>query len=224
MSAPEPAVERKGCVPDLLETAVVVVVRTANAAGMNALAEALIRGGVRHMEITTTVPAALDCIASVQAEAGDRIHVGAGTVLDVRTAKDAIRAGARFIVSPVIDPAIVDAAKTQGVPVIPGCMTPTEILAALRLEVDCIKLFPGRVATPGFFADMLGPFPNARLMPTGNVDLATMPQYLRAGAVAVGVGKAIVDPAAFAHGEWDLIAARATDFVELARRTKGRRQ
>lgn len=224
MSAREPAAELQECVPDLLETAVVVVVRTASAAGMSSLAEALIRGGVKHMEITTTVPAALDCIASLQAEVGDRIHVGAGTVLDVRTAKDAIHAGARFIVSPVIDPAIVDAAKAQGVPVIPGCMTPTEILTALRLDVDCIKLFPGRVATPGFFADMRGPFPNARLMPTGNVDLTTMPQYLRSGAVAVGVGKAIVDPAAFAHGDWDLIAGMATDFVKLARRTKGRRE
>lgn len=205
---------------DLLDTAVVVVVRTSNAHGMRELAGALIAGGVRHMEITTTVPHALKVIADVIDAVGDRIHVGAGTVLDPATAQSAIQAGAKYLVSPILEPTIIEQGHQHGVPVIPGCLTPTEIAAALRWGADVIKLFPGRVATPGYFADVLGPLPGARLMPTGNVDRDTAGAYVRAGAVAVGVGKAIVDPEDFAGERWNEITHRAAAFVDVVHTAK----
>lgn len=207
-------------VADLLTTSVVVVVRTKSSTGMVELARALVDGGVRHIEITTTVPHALEAISTVADALGDEIHVGAGTVLDQTTARCAIQAGAGYLVSPILDRGVIEIGHQYGVPVIPGCMTPTEVATAMRWGADCIKLFPGRVATPGFFADILGPLPSARLMPTGNVDESTAPQYLAAGAVAVGVGKAIVAPDDFAAQNWRGITERAVRFTGLIRQAK----
>ncbi len=211
----------RSVVEDLLETSVVAVVRTDSSEGMVDLAEALVAGGVKHIEITTTVPHALDAIATVADAVGSKIHVGAGTVLDVVTARNALQAGASYLVSPILERGVIEMGHQYGVPVVPGCMTPTEVANALRLGADCIKLFPGRVATPGFFKDVLGPFPQAKLMPTGNVDEITAPQYLASGAIAVGVGKAIVDPVAFANKDWASITERARRFVGLLNDAKG---
>ncbi len=108
-----------------------------------------------------------------------------------------------------------------GVAVLPGCLTPTEIVAAWSAGADVIKLFPGRVATPGYFSDLKGPFPSIKLMPTGNVDRKTAPEYIKAGAVAVGVGKALVDPAALHAGDWAQIIENARDFRALVDEARG---
>ena len=208
-------------ISDLLDTSIAVVVRTSSSDGIVALASAIANGGVKHIEITTTVPNAIDSIRAISENVGDRIHVGAGTVLDSMTAVTAIRAGARFIVSPILEPTVIDTAHQYGVPVIPGCLTPTEVARALKLGADCIKLFPGQVATPAYFRDLLGPFPSARLMPTGNVNRTTAPQYLAAGAIAVGVGKSIVEPSAFAAGDWETITLNAVEFLQLLHSAKG---
>lgn len=211
---------RDATLDDLLQVGVVAVVRVDDASGLVGLAEALRDGGVVHTEITMTVPGALRAIEAAVSELGDEVHIGAGTVLDAVTARLAISAGASFVVAPTFDPEVVAMARRYGVAVVPGCLTPTEIIAAWSAGADVIKLFPGRVATPGYFSDLRGPFPQVRLMPTGNVDLETAAAYIKAGAVAVGVGKALVDGEALRDQRWSVIsenARRFRDVVEEAR-------
>lgn len=204
----------------LLETGVVAVVRTDRSDDLIDLARALSAGGVRLVEFTMTVPRALHVIEQASAELGGEVIVGAGTVLDPITARLAVAAGAGFIVGPSLDLGVIEVAHRYSVAVIPGCLTPTEIATAWSAGADVVKLFPGRVATPGYFADLRGPFPHIRLMPTGNVDLDTAPQYIAAGAVAVGVGKALVDAGALKARDWATITERARRFREVVDRAR----
>jgi 2-dehydro-3-deoxyphosphogluconate aldolase/(4S)-4-hydroxy-2-oxoglutarate aldolase len=205
----------------LQDTGVVAVVRIDQPAELTRLAQSLVAGGVRIVEITMTVPNALDAIETAVRELKGEAIIGAGTVLDVTTARQAISAGAGVVVSPTFSPEVVAVCRTYGVAVIPGCLTPNEILQAWSGGADVIKLFPGRVATPGYFSDLRGPFPTVKLIPTGNVDRNTAPEYIKAGAVAVGVGKALVDVAAMARGEWDTITQNARDFRALVDGARG---
>lgn len=211
------AVGRETVLHTLIETGVVAVVRVDDPTGMLDLARALSRGGVTMVEITMTVPGALKVIEATAAEFSGEVIVGAGTVLDPATATLAVSAGADYIVSPILDVAVVEAAHLAGAAAMPGCLTPTEIAGAWRAGADVVKLFPGRVATPGYFKDLKGPLPQVKLMPTGNVDLETAPQYIAAGAVAVGVGKALVDIDALRSQDWDTITRRAEAFCEVVR-------
>ena len=196
----------------MMATGVVAVVRVDEPDGLVRLAQALREGDVVHTEITMTVPGALAAIEATVREHGDEVFVGAGTVRDATAARLAISAGASFIVSPCLNPDVVEMAHRYGVMVAPGCLTPTEIDQACAAGADVIKLFPGRVATPGYFKDVLGPFPGVRLMPTGNVNLETAPEYIKAGAIGIGVGKALVDAAALREGRWSDITANAQRF------------
>jgi 2-dehydro-3-deoxyphosphogluconate aldolase/(4S)-4-hydroxy-2-oxoglutarate aldolase len=191
---------------------VVAVVRIDDPTGVVELARALGRGGVSMFEVTMTVPGALTAIETTVAEFGDEVIVGAGTVLDATTASMAVSAGASYIVSPILDVGVIETAHLRGAAAMPGCLTPTEIATAWRAGAEVVKLFPGRVATPGYFKDLKGPLPQVRMMPTGNVNLETAPQYIAAGAVAVGVGKALVDVEALRSGDWDTITERARAF------------
>lgn len=211
---------REATLSSMLETGVVAVVRVDEATGLVALAEALRSGGVVHTEITMTVPGALDAIESAVRELGDDAFVGAGTVLDAVTARLAINAGASFVVGPSLDLEVIAMAHRYGVMVVPGCLTPTEITQAWSAGADVVKLFPGRVATPGYFSDLRGPFPQVRLMPTGNVDLETTPEYIKAGAVAVGVGKALVDRTALKEQRWSVISENARRFREVVEQAR----
>jgi 2-dehydro-3-deoxyphosphogluconate aldolase/(4S)-4-hydroxy-2-oxoglutarate aldolase len=213
---------RDQVVQELVDTGVVAVVRTDKSAQLTTLARALLAGGVTIVEITMTVPNALGAIESAVRELGDEVIIGAGTVLDVATARLSMSAGAGVVVAPTFDPEVVKICRSYGVAVIPGCLTPTEIVSAWGAGADVVKLFPGRVATPGYFADLKGPFPSVKLMPTGNVDRQTAPEYIRAGAVAVGVGRALVDMSAVSRGDWAAITENARTFralVDEARRT-----
>lgn len=203
---------RESTLTSMLDTGVVAVVRVDAPTGLISLADALRTGGVVHTEITMTVPGALGAIETTVRELGDDVFIGAGTVLDATTARLAISAGASFIVGPTLDLEVIAMARRYGVMVVPGCLSPTEIIGAWTAGADVVKLFPGRVATPGYFADLRGPFPQVRLMPTGNVNLETTPEYIKAGAVAVGVGKALVDGAAFREERWGDITDNARRF------------
>lgn len=205
---------REATLDAVMRTGVVAVVRVDDATGLVPLAEALREGGVLHTEITMTVPGALAAIESAVGRLGDSAFVGAGTILDAVTARSAINAGASFIVGPSLDLEVIAMARRYGVMVVPGCLTPTEITQAWSAGADVVKLFPGRVATPGYFSDLRGPLPQVRLMPTGNVDLTTTPEYIKAGAVAVGVGKALVDKAALQDEQWRVITENARRFRE----------
>jgi 2-dehydro-3-deoxyphosphogluconate aldolase / (4S)-4-hydroxy-2-oxoglutarate aldolase len=205
----------------LEETGVVAVIRVESPENLAEVSRALSAGGVRLVEITMTVPGALGLIASVSASLGNTVFIGAGTVLDAATARMAILAGASFVVSPCFDAEVVAMCKLYGTPVMPGCMTPTEISQAWKAGADVVKIFPGRVGTPEFFQDIKGPFPQVRMMPTGNVDLVTTPKYIKAGAVAVGVGKALVDPRAMADHKYAEITENAVTFRRMVKEARG---
>jgi 2-dehydro-3-deoxyphosphogluconate aldolase/(4S)-4-hydroxy-2-oxoglutarate aldolase len=199
----------------LVETGVVAVIRVDDPTDLLEGARALGKGGVRLVEITMTVPGALEIVASASRQLGDEVFIGAGTVLDATTARMAILAGASFIVGPCFDRDMVDMCKLYDTAVMPGCITPTEIVTAWKAGADVVKIFPGRVGTPGYFQDLKGPLPHIRMMPTGNVDLKTAPEYIKAGAVAVGVGKALVDAAALKTRQFGAITENARTFIHI---------
>lgn len=201
----------------ITRTGVIAVVRMSTSENLVGAASALAAGGVDAIEVTMTTPGALEVISDATSALGHDVLIGAGTVLSADQARAAVRAGAHYLVAPTVDADVISIAHEAGAPVIAGALTPNEIELAMRLGADLIKLFPGRVATPGYFKDVLGPFPTARLLPTGNVDLTTAPEYIRAGAVAVGVGKALVDATAVSTADWQTLTDRAHAFVDVVR-------
>lgn len=188
---------------------VVAIIRMKQAAGVAAVVDALARGGVRALEITMTVPGAIDAIRSVSKSLPDGILLGAGTVLDAPTAREVIDAGARFVVAPVLDAETIVACHERDVAILPGCFTPTEMLRAWRLGADIIKVFPATSLGPGFVKDVRAPLPQLKLMPTGGVTPENAGEWIRAGAVAVGIGSALVDSKAVAAGDYGRIEAAA---------------
>ena len=200
---------------------VVAVVRLDDARRGKELALALAAGGVTSIEITMTVPNAVQLIEELVLTLPDEVLVGAGTVVDVAAANAVIKAGARFVVSPVFRPAVVEECKRYNVAVMPGCFTPTEILAAWDLGVDIVKVFPATALGPSFIKDIRGPMPKVKLMPTGGVTKQNAGDWIRAGAVAIGVGTALADPKAAAAGHFDEITANAKAFVDAVRHARG---
>jgi 2-dehydro-3-deoxyphosphogluconate aldolase/(4S)-4-hydroxy-2-oxoglutarate aldolase len=208
---------RSAIVSAIESTGVVAVVRLHEADAFRDVAAALIDGGVRAIEITMTVPRAVALIETLAASAPADVIVGAGTVLDVETARQVILAGARFVVSPVLRPAVIELGHRYDVAVMPGCFTPTEILTAWEAGADVVKVFPATALGPGYFKDVRGPLPQVRLMPTGGVTRENAGDWIAAGAVAIGVGTALVDAAAVAARRFDLVTANARHFVEAVR-------
>jgi 2-dehydro-3-deoxyphosphogluconate aldolase/(4S)-4-hydroxy-2-oxoglutarate aldolase len=192
----------------------VAVVRLQSAESAIRVADALHAGGVTALEITVTVPDAFSVIAAVTRRFGDEVCVGVGTVLDALTVERAVDAGAQYVVSPVFRPEVIAAAHRRGVPAMPGAITPTEMLAAHDAGADVVKLFPADIFGPGYIKSVLAPMPFLRLMPTGGVTPDNVGSWLKAGAVAVGLGGALVDPALVAKGDWDAITARARRVTE----------
>lgn len=200
---------------------VVAVVRLSDSRHLRAVADALIEGGVRAVEITMTVPGAVGLIGDLVSSAPAEVIVGAGTVLDDATARAVITAGARFVVSPAYRPALIDVCHARDVAALPGCFTPTEILSAWEAGADIVKVFPATTLGPGFFKDLRGPLPQVRLMPTGGVTRQNAAAWIRAGAVAIGVGTALVDPSAVARGDFAAISDAARHFVDAVREARG---
>lgn len=199
----------------ILEEKIVAVVRSPDPARLVEVAEALHAGGVRCMEITLTVPRALEVIAAVAARLKDQIILGAGTVLDAETARACLLQGAQFIVSPIVDEGVIRLCRRYSAVVFPGAFTPTEIVRAWEWGGDIIKVFPADVGGPGYFKALRGPLPQVRLMPTGGVDLTTARAFLDAGACCLGVGSALVEPDAIARGDMERISDLARQYVEL---------
>lgn len=207
------------------QVGVVPVVRVASAALAVRACEALLAGGVSVLEITLTVPDALDVVSSLARRFAGRAVVGAGTVLDARQVEACIDAGAAFIVSPGFDAATVQAARARGVAVIPGALTPTEVLNAIRAGAEMVKIFPcSAVGGPSYIRALRGPMPDAKFLPTGGVTLETAPAYVEAGAVAVGMGSELLDVAALAAGSDSLITERARQLVAAIRLARSRQR
>jgi len=170
------------------EVGVVAVVRAENSEKARKIALACMEGGVNSIEITFTVPGAEKVIESLIQEFGDKLLVGAGTVLDSETARVAILAGAKYIVSPGFDLETAKLCNRYQIPYMAGCMTITEMINAMEAGVDIIKVFPGSVLGPSFISAIKGPLPQAVLMPTGGVNLDNVGQWIKNGCIAVGVG------------------------------------
>ncbi len=204
----------------VLNCGLVAVVRAPDPTHLLNVIKALAEGGVSVAEVTLTVPNALDVIRAAKADLGDRVLLGAGTVLDTETARAAILAGAEFIVSPTVNLEVIQLCRRYGKLVFPGAFTPTEILTAWEAGADVVKVFPADVLGPVFFKAMRGPLPQVRLMPTGGVDLNTAGDFLRAGACCLGVGSQLVDPKAVAREDFEYLRGLAwqyTQAVKLAR-------
>ncbi len=188
---------------------VVAVIRMKDPARLRAVVDALAEGGVRALEVTMTVPRAVELIRELAPSMPSGFILGAGTVVDAATAHAVIDAGARFIVSPVFRRAVIEACHQHDVPAMPGCFSPTEILDAHDAGADVIKVFPATMLGPQFLKDVRAPLPQVKLMPTGGVTLDNAGDWIRAGAVAVGVGSALVDAKAIDAGQFHVIAANA---------------
>ena len=204
----------------VLDSGIVAVVRSPDSQQLVETARALADGGVNVVEITMTVPDALDVVRQVRKALGDRLLLGAGTVLDVETCRAALLAGAEYIVAPTLNLDVIRQCRRYNKLVMPGAFTPTEILAAWEAGADIVKVFPADVVGPAFFKAMCGPLPQIRLMPTGGVDLTTAAAFLKAGACCLGVGGQLVEPRAVAEGNFNRIRDLARQYVAIVQQTR----
>jgi 2-dehydro-3-deoxyphosphogluconate aldolase / (4S)-4-hydroxy-2-oxoglutarate aldolase len=192
---------------------VVAVIRMREPEKLRAVVDALAEGGVRALEVTMTVPRAIEMIGQLAPTLPAGFLLGAGTILDPETARLAILAGAQFVVGPVFRPDVIAMCHRYDIAAMPGCFTPTEILSAWEAGADVVKVFPATALGPGFIKDVRGPLPQVKLMPTGGVSLDNAGDWVRAGAVAVGVGTALLDAKAIASGDYSVITANARRIV-----------
>lgn len=193
---------------------VVAVVRLDDLSKAVELTKALAAGGVTSVEFTFTNPKAAQVITTVREALGDEAFIGAGTVLDAETARTAILAGAEYVVTPSFRPATIEMCRRYSVATVIGAFTPTEILSAWEAGADFVKVHPASLGGPKYFKDVLAPFPHVKLIPSGGVTLENAADFIKAGAVAVGLGSALVDPKAIEAGDWAAITARARSLSE----------
>jgi 2-dehydro-3-deoxyphosphogluconate aldolase/(4S)-4-hydroxy-2-oxoglutarate aldolase len=204
----------------VLDSGIVAVVRAPDSDQLVHVARALADGGVDVVEITMSVPNALDVLRQVRQELGERLLLGAGTVLDAETARAVLLAGAEFIVAPTLNLDVIRLCRRYGKLVMPGAFTPTEILTAWEAGADIVKVFPADVVGPAFFKALRGPLPQIRLMPTGGVDLTTAADFLKAGACCLGIGGQLVEPKAVAERNFDRIRNLARQYVAIVQQAR----
>jgi 2-dehydro-3-deoxyphosphogluconate aldolase/(4S)-4-hydroxy-2-oxoglutarate aldolase len=204
----------------ILDCGLLAVVRSHDSRQLVEVVRALADGGVTVAEITMTVPHALDVLRDVRRELGDRVLLGAGTVLDPETARAVLLAGAEYIVAPTVNVEVIRMCQRYNKLVMPGAFTPTEILTAWEAGADIVKVFPADVVGPAFLKAVRGPLPQVRLMPTGGVDLNTAAAFLKAGACCLGVGTQLVEPKAIAERNFDRIRDLAGQYVRIVKQTR----
>jgi 2-dehydro-3-deoxyphosphogluconate aldolase/(4S)-4-hydroxy-2-oxoglutarate aldolase len=184
--------------------------------------DALAEGGIRALEVTMTVPGAVEIIRTLAPTMPSGFVFGAGTVVDAETVHRVVDAGAQFVVSPVFRRAVIEACQARNVASMPGCLTPTEILDAWDAGADIVKVFPATTFGPGYLKDVRAPLPQVKLMPTGGVTVENAGDWIRAGAVAVGVGSSLLDTTAIASGDFAVIRTLAERMVANVRAAQGR--
>ena len=207
----------------LTNPGIIAVVRTDRPEQVLPICEALLAGGVLAVEITLTVPRALEAIRKASRQFG-RAVIGVGTVLDARSCSAAIAAGAEFVVSPITKLEILQAAHAAERPAMLGAYTPTEAQAAHEAGADFIKIFPADKLGPAYIRALRAPLPHLRIVPTGGVDLQTASDFLKAGCLALGVGSSLLTSEILRTSNWPELARLAKSFVEIAIRTKLDRQ
>ena len=206
----------------IAESGVIAVIRAPAQEMLIDIANALLAGGVPAIEVTMSTPKAIAGIEMLADRLGDKCVVGVGTVLDAATAKDAIQAGAQFVVSPTFEPEIVETTRRYGKISVPGAFTPTEIMRAWGAGADVVKVFPSTALGPSYFKDILAPLPQLKLTPTGGVDLKNAGEWIKAGAVFLGAGSALVSKDAMAKKDWPAITNNAKAFVDAVRTARGK--
>ena len=198
-----------------LASGVIAVVRLPESADLRGVAAALAAGGVTAVEITLTTPGALEAIAGLASEPELKgCLIGAGTVLDVKAARDVIARGARFVVSPALDRFVVRYCRDHHVPCLPGAFSPTELHEAWRAGATAVKLFPASTLGPRYLPEVLAPLPFLRIVPSGGVSLENAGEWIRAGAAAVSVGGALVTAALVRDAAWPEVTRRARALVD----------
>ena len=208
-------------VHQILETGLIPIVRAASPEDAFKAAEAIVAGGVSIAEITMTVPGAIRVMEKVADRYGDKVLLGAGTILDAETARAVILAGAEFLVSPSLDLGVIEVANRYSKACITGALTPTEVVKAWQAGATFVKIFPcGNVGGPKYIKALKGPLPQIDFIPTGGVNLETTPEFLRAGAVAVAVGSELVNLKALQEGRLDVITENTRKFLQAVE--KGR--
>ena len=201
------------------ESGAIGIIRIQTAEDLLSIAGALYRGGLNCLEITMNTPGALRAIESAR-EKLPQVLLGAGTVLDAISAREAILAGAQFLVTPTVKLDVLEVAHRYGVPAIIGAMTPTEILTAWEAGADMVKVFPASVLGPKYLQEIHGPLPQIPLVPTGGITAENAGEFIRTGAVAVCVGSWLVDKKAVAEGRFEVLTERARQLVEAVRRAR----
>ena len=204
---------RSSVVAAIERAGIVAVIRIKEPAKLRAVVDAISEGGVRALEVTMTVPGAVDLIRQLAPTMPSGFLLGAGTVVDAETANRVIDAGAKYIVSPVFRREVISACHRREVAAMPGCFTPTEILDAWDGGADVVKVFPATALGPGYIKDVRAPLPQVKLMPTGGVTVDNAGEWIRAGAVAVGVGTALLDAQAIASGDYGVLRRNAEKIV-----------
>ncbi|MDT0543069.1 MULTISPECIES: bifunctional 4-hydroxy-2-oxoglutarate aldolase/2-dehydro-3-deoxy-phosphogluconate aldolase [Streptomyces] len=186
---------------------VFAIIRSDSYDHATAAADTLLSAGLTTLEFSLTTPFALEAVTTLVREVGDEAVIGAGTVLDAASARMAVDAGARFLVSPSLDPEVIRTGHRYGLPVFPGVATPTEMVRALELGADALKLFPASAHSPRWVKDVRAALPQAALLPTGGVTVADAPEWIAAGAVACGMGSAL------SEGDRDVVAKRGAELL-----------
>jgi 2-dehydro-3-deoxyphosphogluconate aldolase/(4S)-4-hydroxy-2-oxoglutarate aldolase len=200
-------IERVGLIP---------VLRAKNAVQAHAVVKAMIAGGVTVVEVTMTVPGAIDVLKELRKEYGDKLLLGSGTVTTAEQAEATIDAGAEFVVSPSLHPAVIEMTKRKGKLSIPGSLTPTEVITAWNAGADYVKIFPcSAMGGASYLKSLLAPFPHLKLIPTGGVTLQTAETFLSAGARALGVGSDLVNLAAVDAGNPETITETARAYLKV---------
>ena len=205
----------------ITEIGIVPVVRTSSADGAIKSVDAIYRGGIRAAEITMTVPGAIRALEKVADQFGDKLVLGAGTVLDPETARACMLAGAEFFVTPSLKASTIEVAKRYSKVICPGALTPTEVVTAWEAGADIVKIFPcGNVGGAKYIKALRGPFPQIEMIPTGGVNLENAGEFLKAGACAVAVGGELVDAKSVKEGRFDVIEERARQYLAVIARAR----
>lgn len=205
----------------IAQVGVIAIMRARSSDQLMAAADAICAGGVNVIEVTMTTPGALDVVQKAVQRYGNAVLFGAGTVLDPETARQAILAGAQFIVCPTFKRETVALCKRYSVPVMPGAYTPTEILTAWEAGADMVKVFPADTLGPAFIKAVKAPLPQVKLVPTGGVSLANIADFFRAGVEAVGVGGELVSNALLEARDFKTLTERAHHFVAAVQQVRG---
>ncbi|TPQ22169.1 bifunctional 4-hydroxy-2-oxoglutarate aldolase/2-dehydro-3-deoxy-phosphogluconate aldolase [Streptomyces sporangiiformans] len=213
--------ERPALTPQLDSTRVMAILRSADASGLSAVARALADGGITCLEVTLTTSGALDALAAIRDELGTEVAVGVGTVITTGHARDALAAGAEFLVAPVVDTEVIRGAADRGTPCYPGAWTPTEVSTAWRAGAAAVKLFPASTGGPAHLRQLRAPLPDVPLLAVGGVGIDQARDYLDAGARAVGIGSPLLrgtdrNPA---PETLDALTARARTLLDAIRAT-----